>query len=103
MKTAIINTTIILPDYMIPNGTIVIEDGVIVDFGKKICTDGMECIDAKGAYTGPGLIDIHTHADGETFFTEDPERLPRLFLRTVLQTFCLPFTSARTQSSSLSK
>ena len=74
MKTAIINTTIILPDYMIPNGTIVIEDGVIVDFGKKICTDGMECIDAKGAYTGPGLIDIHTHADGETFFTEDPEK-----------------------------
>ena len=71
MKTAIINTTIILPEYMIPGGTIVIEDGKIVDFGKKICTDGMEIIDAKGGYTGPGLIDIHTHADGETFFSED--------------------------------
>ncbi len=71
MKTAIINTTIILPEYMIPGGTIVIEDGIIVDFGKKICTDGMKIIDAKGQYTGPGLIDIHTHADGETFFTED--------------------------------
>ncbi len=71
MKTAIINTTIVLPDHLIPNGTIVIEDGIIVDFGKKIATDGMECIDAKGAYTGPGLIDIHTHADGETFFSED--------------------------------
>ena len=72
MKTAIINTNIILPEYMIPNGTIVIEDGKIVDFGKKVCTDGMEVVDACGSYTGPGLIDIHTHADGETFFTEDP-------------------------------
>ena len=72
MKTAIINTTIIMPDYMIPGGTIVIEDGRIVDFGKKICTDGMEIVDAKGGYTGPGLVDIHTHADGDTFFTENP-------------------------------
>ena len=72
MKLAITNTNIILPEYMIPRGTIVVEDGVIVDFGKKINTDGMECIDANGAYTGPGLIDVHTHADGDTFFTEDP-------------------------------
>jgi len=80
MKTAIINTTIIMPDYMIPGGTIVIEDGRIVDFGKKICTDGMEIIDAGGAYTGPGLIDIHTHADGDTFFTEDPVKAAKTLL-----------------------
>ena len=60
MKTAIINTTIVLPEYLIPNGTIVIEDGIITDFGKKISTEGMEIVDAKGAYTGPGLVDIHT-------------------------------------------
>lgn len=81
MKTAIVNTHIVLPEYMIPNGTIVIEDGIIVDFGKKICTDGMECIDAKGAYTGPGLIDIHTHADGETFFSEDPVKAAATLLQ----------------------
>ena len=80
MKTAIINTIIIMPDYMIPGGTIVIEDGRIVDFGKKICTDGMEIIDAGGAYTGPGLIDIHTHADGDTFFTEDPVKAAKTLL-----------------------
>lgn len=74
MKTAIINTTIIMPDHMIPGGTLVIEDGVIVDFGRRICTEGMEIIDAKGGYTGPGLIDVHTHSDGETFFFEDPEK-----------------------------
>ena len=38
MKTAIINTTIVLPEYLIPGATIVIEDGIIVDFGKKINT-----------------------------------------------------------------
>ena len=74
MKQAIINTTIVMPDHLIPGGTIVIEDGKIVDFGKKINTDGMECYDAKGGYTGPGLIDIHTHADGEVFFFDDPVR-----------------------------
>ena len=69
---AIINANIIMPDHIIRNGTIVIKDGKIADFGKKIDTTGMEIIDAKGAYAGPGLIDIHTHADGDTFFTEDP-------------------------------
>ena len=71
MKKAIVNTTLIMPDHMIPNGTVVIEDGLIVELGKKIDTSGMEIIDAGGGYTGPGLIDIHTHADGETFFYED--------------------------------
>ena len=74
MKYAIVNTKIIMPDYMIANGVIVIEDDKILDFGVagKVSVEGLECIDAEGAYTGPGLIDVHTHADGETFFTEDP-------------------------------
>ncbi len=81
MKTAIVNTHIVMPDYLIPGGTIVIEDGKILDFGKKICTEGMEVIDAKGAYTGPGLIDIHTHADGETFFHEDAVKAAKTLLQ----------------------
>jgi len=80
MKKAIINTTIVMPDYLIPGGTIVIEDGKIADFGKKIDVCGMEVIDAEGAYTGPGLIDIHTHADGDTFFTEDPVKVSKRLL-----------------------
>ena len=80
MKKAIINTTIVMPDYLIPDGTVVIENGKIVDFGKKIDTCGMEIIDAAGAYTGPGLIDIHTHADGDTFFTEDPVKVSKRLL-----------------------
>ena len=80
MKKAIINTTIVMPDYLIPGGTIVIEDGKIADFGKKINVCGMELIDAEGAYTGPGLIDIHTHADGDTFFTENPVKVSKRLL-----------------------
>ena len=34
---------------------------------------GYEVVDAEGAYVGPGLVDIHTHAaDGHWFF-EEPE------------------------------
>ncbi len=75
MKYAIVNTTIVMTDHLIPNGVIVVEDGRIADFGKagKVCIDGIEQIDAKGGYTGPGLIDIHTHAGAGTFFYEDPE------------------------------
>ena len=78
---AIINANIIMPDHIIRNGTIVIKDGKIADFGKKIDTTGMEIIDAKGAYAGPGLIDIHTHADGDTFFTEDPVKAASTILQ----------------------
>ncbi len=80
MKTAIINTNIIQPDHFIPRGTIVIEDGVITNFGKKINTEGMEIIDANGGYTGPGLVDIHTHADGDVFFNDDPVNVAKKLL-----------------------
>ena len=81
MKTAIINTTLVMTDHLIPGATLVMEDGRIVDFGKKINTTGMEIIDAKGGYTGPGLVDIHTHADGDTFFTEDPVKAAATILQ----------------------
>ena len=74
MKKALIHANIVMPDHIIRGGTVVIEDGKIVDFGRKLQTDGMETVDLEGAYVGPGLIDIHTHADGEVFFTEDPVR-----------------------------
>ena len=97
MKTAIINTTIVLPEYIIPGGTIVIEDGVIADFGRKISTEGMEIIDAKGAYTGPGLVDIHTHADGDVFFNDDPVGVAKKLLSHGITTVlpALYFSSTR--------
>ena len=70
---AITNATVVLPDHYIPGGTILVDGDKIVEVGKKvIIPENTKIIDAKGKYTGPGLIDIHTHADGETFFCDDP-------------------------------
>ena len=70
---AIINATVVMPDYYIPGGTILIDGEKIAAVGTKVDTAGAEIIDAKGAYVGPGLIDIHTHAAGGKFFFEDVE------------------------------
>ncbi len=72
---AIINANIIMPDHVIPNGVILIDNGVIVDFGKtknvQIPSDA-EIIDAEDNFVGPGLIDIHTHAAGGNYIMENP-------------------------------
>jgi len=70
---AIINTNIIFPDHMILDGTILIDGDKIVDYGKNIEIGDAEVIDAQGLYTGPGLIDIHTHSDARAWFYDDPE------------------------------
>lgn len=80
MKKAIINTTLVMPDHLVPKATLIIENGKIVDFGTKISADGCETIDAKGAYTGPGLVDIHTHAGGADLFTKNPKTAAKLLL-----------------------
>ncbi len=77
---AIVNATIVMPDHLIPSGTVVIKGDRILDFGRKINADGMEVFDAQGAYLGPGLIDIHTHSDGEVFFSDDPVKVARTLL-----------------------
>ena len=77
---AIINATIVMPDHLITNGTVVVNGDRIVDVGRKINTDGMETFDAAGAYLGPGLIDIHTHSDGDVFFWEDPVKAANTLL-----------------------
>ena len=70
---AIKNAILVMPDHYIEDATLLIEDGKILDFGCKVSVPAdARVLDAQGAYVGPGLIDIHTHADGKTFFTDDP-------------------------------
>ena len=79
---AITNAIIVMPNYYIYDGTLLIDGGKIVDFGRKInIPENAKILDAKGAYVGPGLIDIHTHADGDTFFTEDPIKAAKTLLK----------------------
>lgn len=80
--TAIIHANLVMPDHFIPDAVLLMENGVITDFGKKLTIpDGAEIIDAEGLYVGPGLIDIHTHADGEYYFYENPEECSDKLLR----------------------
>ena len=78
---AIINATLVMPDHFIPDASILLDDGKIVDFGKKLeIPENAEVLDAKGQYVGPGLVDIHTHADGETWFYDDPEKCSKTLI-----------------------
>ena len=72
---AIVNTTLVMPDYLIPDGVIVTDGERIVALGKAkdIDVSGMEILDAQGLYTGPGFVEIHTHADGDHEFHTEPE------------------------------
>lgn len=74
---AIINAELIMPDHIIPDGFLIIENDVIKDYGTmdKIGElEGYEILDAKGAFVGPGFIDIHTHAGcGHSFYFEPEE------------------------------
>jgi N-acetylglucosamine-6-phosphate deacetylase len=56
------NGKIILPGRTIPNGTIIIKDGIITALeAGNIEITGAKEIDAKGQYISPGFIDIHIH------------------------------------------
>ena len=81
MVKVIINATLVMPDYYIPNASLIIENDKIKDYGKKLeIPENAEIIDAKGNYVGPGLIDIHTHADGATYFHENPLKCSKTLL-----------------------
>lgn len=78
---AIINAIIVMPDHYIPDATILVDGEEIVDFGKKVdIPEGAEILDAEGLYVGPGLIDIHVHADGKYLFYEHPAEASKTLL-----------------------
>lgn len=79
---AIINCTLVMKDHYIPDATILTENGKILDFGRKLhVPGGAEVLDAQGQFVGPGLIDIHTHADGDTYFHDDPVKCSETLLK----------------------
>ncbi len=56
-----------LEDGIIYDGTLLVLENEIMDFGRKTdieIPDGAETIDAEGAYVGPGFVDIHIHGIG---------------------------------------
>ena len=75
--TAIINAELVMRDHLIPEAVLFMEDGKIAGFGEMRTTpipEGCEIIDAKGAYVGPGLVDIHSHSGTGVRFADDPAK-----------------------------
>lgn len=70
----IINGKIITPFRIIPEGSLLIRDGVIaaVSEGDMEAPEA-RVIDAKGCYVSPGFIDIHIHGGGGHDFMDGTE------------------------------
>ena len=74
------NITLIMKDHLVPDAVLLLDQGVIRDYGERCGIPGpagAQIVDGGGLFAGPGLIDIHTHAGGGTIFTDDPVRASR--------------------------
>ena len=68
----IFNGQVITPNGIVNNGSILIEDGTILEVGSSnIDVPGAVELDAKGKYISPGFIDIHIHGGGGHDFMDN--------------------------------
>ena len=77
------NAQIVLENGILWDGVMLIEDGIIVQIGKRQKLDrplGAEIVDAQGAYVGPGFVDIHVHGGGGYDIYERLEETSEFFL-----------------------
>jgi imidazolonepropionase-like amidohydrolase len=73
---AIKNCCIVARDHLIPDGVILINDGILESACEARFTEipeGSEVVDAGGLFAGPGLIDEHSHASDAHLYIEEPE------------------------------
>ncbi len=77
MHTALTGARVLTPDEEIELGTIVIEDGRILEVGADLrLPPGAEVTQLPGTTLVPGFIDIHVHGGGGfSLATPDPEEI----------------------------
>ena len=81
---AIINANVVLTKGILWDGVVLISDGKIVSVKSKreaVIPEDAEIIDAKGAYVGPGFIDIHVHGGNGFSTCWDLEKASEYFLK----------------------
>lgn len=90
----IVNAKVVMPDRLIEQGTVWIENGRIIACGEaeQLQTpEGAELIDAKGLYVAPGFVDIHCHGGGGHWAYRNPAAMARFHLNygttSILPTF----------------
>ena len=100
--TAIINATLVMPDHLIPDAVLLIENGKIAALGEKRKLPvpvGCAIIDAGGLFVGPGFVDTHAHAGDGSSFELAPEKAALHHLHhgttSVLATLGTAFTTTR--------
>ena len=71
--TVFTNATLVLPDRLVPNGSLRVRGGRI-STATDIPREPPEVIDLGGAYLAPGFVDLHVHGgDGADFMDGTPE------------------------------
>lgn len=66
------NGQIITPDRIIPNGSVLISDGIITAVADHdLIASGAVTLDAGGRFISPGFIDIHVHGGGGHDFMDN--------------------------------
>jgi len=56
------DAVVVTPDRLVPGGTVVVEDGTIVDVVSRRYPPGPDVVDLAGRYLLPGLVDLHNDA-----------------------------------------
>lgn len=85
MKRCIRNARVILPDTVLENGWVLLEDGWIRSVGAGACpADAEETLDACGGYLSPGFVDLHVHGGGGGDFCDGQPEAWLAALRTHL-------------------
>ncbi len=66
------NGQVITPDRIIPNGTVLVSDGIITAVADHdLVAPGAVALDAGGRFISPGFIDIHVHGGGGHDFMDN--------------------------------
>ena len=70
----IVNARLITTSGIIPEGTLLVRDGIIAAVGEsRVDTRSVTTIDAAGKYVAPGFIDLHVHGGGGYDFMDSTE------------------------------